>query len=339
MGRNNTVSVSAVEITCEPSRHSAMKHLLGIFLFLLVSPTSFAQDWGIINVSVCNTRALAEYGSEQESQALLGMPVRVLDKSHEWLKVMTPDDYVAWTLAGSVQRVSREELTAWNTSPQLVITALYGTVYSGRSEKSQPVGDVVGGDRLRLLERRGKYYHVAYPDGREGYVHRNMGMPLEAWRQSVGHDAASILRTAYSMVGVPYMWGGTSSKGVDCSGLIRTTLYMHDIIIPRNASQQARKGQRIEIASDFSNLVPGDLLFFGRKADATHDERVSHVAFYVGDMKFIHSLGFVREGSFRPTDANYDAYDLGRLLFAARFLPYINQQEGMFTTGQHDYYK
>ena len=308
-------------------------------LALLLSATVSAQEWGIINGSVTNTREQAEYSSGQESQALLGMPVRVLDKSHEWLKVETPDDYVAWTLASTVQRVSRAELTEWNTSPQVVVTALYGTVYSARSEKSRPVSDVVGGDRLRLIERRGKYYHVAYPDSRKGYLHRNLCMPLDTWRQSVRHDAGSILRTAYSLLGVPYMWAGTSTKGVDCSGFVRTVLYLHDIIIPRNASQQAGKGERIEIADDFSNLLPGDLLFFGRKADATHEERVSHVAFYVGDMKFIHSLGFVHEGSFRPTDANYDEYDLNRLLFATRFLPFLDRQEGVFTTGNHSFYQ
>lgn len=64
-------------------------------------------------------------------------------------------------------------------------------------------------------------------------------------------DAQSIIRTAYTMIGIPYLWAGTSSKGVDCSGLVRTVLFMHDIIIPRDASQQAYVGQRIGIASRF----------------------------------------------------------------------------------------
>ena len=135
------------------------------------------------------------------------------------------------------------------------------------------------------------------------------------------------------------MWGGTSPKGVDCSGFVRTTLYLHDIIIPRNASQQARTGERLEIAPDFSNLVPGDLLFFGSRGDESRPERVVHVAFYVGDGRFIHSSGFVREASLRPGDPDYDDYNRGRLLFAARVLPYINRQEGLFTTHRHPFYQ
>lgn len=316
------------------------KRLFLSLLCLLCLPLCLAaEEWGIVNVSVTNTRERPAYSSGQESQALLGMPVRVTDRMNEWLQVETPDAYVAWTLGSTVKRVSREELTAWNTAPQVVVTALYAQVYSQRSTKSAAVSDVVGGDRLRLVGRRGKYFHVAFPDGREGFLHRSACQPIDEWRNRLKADAQSILHTARSLTGVPYMWGGTSPKGVDCSGFVRTTLYLHDIIIPRNASQQARTGERLEIAPDFSNLVPGDLLFFGSRGDESRPERVVHVAFYVGDGRFIHSSGFVREASLRPGDPDYDDYNRGRLLFAARVLPYINRQEGLFTTHRHPFYQ
>ena len=313
-----------------------MKRILLLF-FGLYSFFAVCADepFGIINVSVCNTRNEADYNSAQESQALLGMPVKILDREREWTKIQTPDEYVHWVLSGSLQRVDEAGLHAWNRASQVVVTALHGFVYQEKSTRSQTVSDVVAGDRLRLIARRGKFYEVLYPDGRRGFILRKISQPIWEWRSKLKRDAQSILKTAYSLNGVPYMWGGTSPKGMDCSGFVRTTLYMHDIIIPRNAAQQAEKGQRVEIDLDFNNLQPGDLLFFGDKRTG----RVSHVGFYVGQKRFIHSLGWVHESSFSPEDPNYDEYDLHRLLFASRVLPYINRETGLCTTDQNEYYK
>lgn len=109
--------------------------------------------------------------------------------------------------------------------------------------------------------------------------------------------------------------------------------------IPRDASQQAYVGEHIDIASDFSNLQPGDLIFFGRKATAERKERVVHVGMYIGGKRFIHSQGDVHISSFDPLDELFDEYNLGRLLFAARVLPYINKKEGLNTTATNEYYE
>lgn len=292
----------------------------------------------MINVSVCNTRCEADYNAGMESQALLGMPVRVLDTSNEWTRIQTPEGYEHWTLSAAVWRMSRQALSQWNLGAQVVVTSLYGQVYSHPSLRSQSVSDVVAGDRLRLTGTHGKFFCVQYPDGREGFLPKDDAMPLDRWRAQLDNSIENILRTAHRLMGVPYMWGGTSPKGVDCSGFVRTVLYMHDIIIPRNASQQARKGERLEIG-DFSALQPGDLLFFGRQATDDKPERVVHVGFYLGNKRFIHSLGRVRLASFDPADALYDEYDHRRLLFAARVLPFVNQEEGLFTTDKSEFYK
>ena len=109
--------------------------------------------------------------------------------------------------------------------------------------KSQTVSVVVAGNRLKWEGSKGHFYKVSYPDGRQAYISKSISQPETKWRASLKQDVESIIETAYTMIGIPYLWAGTSSKGVDCSGLVRTVLFMHDIIIPRDASQQAYIGE------------------------------------------------------------------------------------------------
>lgn len=296
------------------------------------------KTYGIINVSVSNLRVDPDFSSEMMTQGLMGMPVRLLQRDG-WYRIQTPDNYIAWIHRVGVHPVTREELATWNNAEKIVVTSHYGFVYSQPDRDSQTVSDVVAGNRLRWDGTKGAFYKVTYPDGREGYISKSISMPEKKWRAALKQDAAAIIRTAHTLMGVPYLWAGTSSKGVDCSGFMRTILFMHDIIIPRDASQQAYVGEHIDIAPDFSNLQPGDLIFFGRKATPERKERVVHVGMYIGGKRFIHSQGDVHVSSFDPADELFDEYNLGRLLFAARILPYINKEASLNTTATNHYYE
>lgn len=293
--------------------------------------------YGVVNISVCNLRVDPDFSAEMTSQALMGMPVQVFQKD-SWYQVQTPDDYIAWVHPTGIHRMNLSELQAWNQSEKVVITTPFGLVYSQPDVRSQSISDIVAGDRLKLLNRKGKFFKVEYPDGKQGYVKTSDGEPLSAWRKKLDQNAEGIIRTAKTMLGFPYLWAGTSVKGIDCSGFVRTALYLNDIIIPRDASQQAYVGQHIEIADNFSNLLPGDLVFFGRKAANGKKEHVSHVGIYIGNKQFIHSQGDVRISSFDPQSVLYDPYNLNRMLHAVRFLPYINKEKGLTTTDTNSYF-
>ena len=296
------------------------------------------KTYGIVNVSVANLRVDPDFSSEMMTQGLMGMPVRVLQRDG-WYRIQTPDNYIAWVHRVGIHPVTREELTAWNQAEKVVVTYHYGFVYSQPNETSQTVSDVAAGNRLKWEGTKGSFYKVTYPDGRQGYISKSISMPEKKWRAALKQDAASIIRTAHTMMGISYLWAGTSSKGVDCSGFMRTILFMHDIIIPRDASQQAYVGEHIDIAPDFSNLQPGDLIFFGRKATPERKERVVHVGMYIGNKRFIHSQGDVHVSSFDPADELFDEYNLGRLLFSARVIPYINKEASLNTTETNPYYQ
>ena len=311
-----------------------MKKMLFIVAILLCQILA-AQEFGIVNISVCNLRATPDYDAEMVSQALLGTPVHILEISskNDWPRVMTPDTYTGWVHKDGITLMSKEEYSAWNAAEKVVVTALFSTVHTQPSVHSGTVSDAVAGDRLKYSGLTRGFWKVSFPDGRVGYISKKDAERESSWRKKLRTDADSIISSALKMNGFPYIWAGMSPKGMDCSGFVRTVLFLHDIIIPRDASQQAPKGERIIGTAD---LQKGDLVFFGRKD--TLKTRVSHVGIYLGGGRFIHSLGRVKIASFDPSAPDYDAYNAGRYLFASRILPYIDKQEGLNTTATNPYY-
>lgn len=296
------------------------------------------KTWGIVNLSVCNLRVEDDFSSEMMTQGLMGMPVRIL-QHRSWYRIQTPDNYIAWVHRVGVYPVTKAELDAWNKAEKVVVTSHYGFTYQKPDVGSQTVSDVVAGNRLKYEGTDGDFYRVTYPDGRRAYILKTVSQTEKEWRATLKQDAESIIRTAYTMMGIPYLWAGTSSKGVDCSGFVRTALFMHDIIIPRDASQQAYVGQHIDILPGFANVQPGDLIFFGRKTTPDKKERVVHVAISLGGKRFIHSQGDVHVSSFDPADPEYDESNLNRLLYAVRVIPYINKEKELNTTATNLYYQ
>jgi cell wall-associated NlpC family hydrolase len=121
---------------------------------------------------------------------------------------------------------------------------------------------------------------------------------------TTGGRIQRVLQRALTLLGTPYRWGGTTTDGFDCSGLVgyvfRTTL---GIELPRVSRDMARTGEEV----DRGSLVPGDLVFFGRKG------RVDHVGIYLGDNRFVHAPRTGRD----VTVSNLDGY-WGRKFLEAR---------------------
>ena len=312
-----------------------MKQFLSSVAAICLAVSAYAQQYGVVDISVCNMRDTPKYSAEMVSQALLGTPVHILQYGGEygWPEVQTPDSYTGWVHKDAIVPMTAEELHEWNAAPKVVITALTGVVYAKASRRSATVSDVVGGDRLKYLGGKGLWLRVGFPDGRTGYVSKKDAMTEEFWRKHLDQSPEAILATAQSMLGFPYIWAGMSPKGMDCSGFVRAVLFMHDIIIPRDAGPMSRVGARI---NNKESLTPGDLVFFGRWNGDT--PRVSHVGFYLGDGRFIHSLGLVKIGSFNEEDPLYDAYNTGRYLFGGNVLSFIDVHDGLNTTKSNPYY-
>lgn len=275
---------------------------------------------GIINNSVANLRSRPSHPAQLVTQATLGMPVKVLKKDGSWYFIQTPDDYLAWVDYGGIHQMSQDEYDDWKSADKIIYLETNGYAYEQPNRESLKVSDLVSGSILKVTGTEGNYYEVSYPDGRSGFVSRTEARSFDDWKASVKASENQLVEEAKSMKGAPYLWGGTSSKGMDCSGFTKTIYFMNGWIIPRDASQQVHAGELVDSTGNFENLRPGDLLFFGSEATEERDRRVVHVGMWIGNDEFIHSAGRVKVSSIDPEAENYDEYNINRYLESRRYL-------------------
>ncbi len=276
--------------------------------------------YGVVNLSACNIRTRAGHSQELSTQATLGTPLRVYKEDGGWYRVQTPDDYLGWLDPGGFELMDEAAYNDWMQKAKVVHLSDFGFSYSEPDTESTPVSDLVEGSILAFRGTENNFAEVSYPDGRIAYIPAVEVMGYDLWLASRDPNMENILATAYAFVGRPYLWGGTSGKGVDCSGFTKMVFYLNGVILPRDASQQVHTGVEIETDTSLQNLQVGDLLFFGRKATEDLPERIVHVAIYAGDGKIIHSSGKVREESLRPDDPTYNDYRMKTFVRAKRVL-------------------
>lgn len=297
----------------------------------LLPDSSLNQTHGIINLSVGNIRSRPSHASALITQALMGTPVKIYEKEGWWYRIQTPDRYIGWIDAAGIKPVNKTRLESWKNSEKIIFTDHYGSVYKTNNMESDPVSDVVLGNIFKMEENSDQWYKVDFPDGRSGYVKKDKAMTISEWQDQISVTGESIVSLARSFMGIPYLWGGTSIKGADCSGFIKTLYFMHGIILQRDASQQTRYGELIPVKNNYEDLKPGDLLFFG-------ESRVTHVGMYIGDDQFIHSAGKVKINSLNENDPNYSEYRANSLIRVRRIVNSLNQ-EGISLYTENPFYQ
>ena len=342
---NSTEDSSFISRLFKYRKFQTMNNLLKLkikytFILFFLLPALSAQpefNNGLATQSVINLRLAPAFAAEMGTQVLMGTPVRILETVHGWSNIVTPEGYKAWTTEESVLQMSSAGYAAWKAAPKVIINTYFTLVRSSPSVNAEVVSDVVWGDILRYQGTTGKYAKVMLPDGREGYLLKQSTLPFKKWLARAKPTAARILSTAKLFIGFPYLWGGTSIKGMDCSGLTKTCFYLNGVVLPRDASQQALTGENVDISNDLSSLRPADLLFFGSMKE--NKQHVSHVGIYIGNGEFIHSSGTVHISSLLPGSMNFDAYNLKRLIRAQRLLTRIDLDSYIVSIKHHPYYR
>lgn len=279
---------------------------------------------GLVKISVANLRGKGTHSAELVTQAMLGTPLTILKKTGGWSLIQTPEGYISWVDNGGIVSLTDDEFAAWKAADKLIYLNPYGSSYQNPDPNSQVVSDLVAGNIIEVVGERNGFYEIKYPDGKKAFIEKDKAKPYLEWVASVDQSEEDLVASAKKMMGSPYLWGGTSPKGMDCSGFTKTVFFLNGLIIPRDASQQIHTGELVDSTKNFENLVPGDLLFFGKKATDTSKERVVHVGMWIGDNKFIHAMGDVHISNMDTTADDFDKYNYDRYLRTKR----IHDQKG-----------
>jgi len=274
--------------------------------------------WGLVNISVCNMRKEPRHSAELVTQGILGTPVKILKRKGSWFLIQTPDRYLGWVDSGGIEWLPEHGIKDYIKREKIIFTEIYGFSYQKPEEDSRTISDLTSGNVLFLEEKLDSYYKVSYPDGRFAYIRKSESKLYIEWLNENSFDPMKLTSVAFSMLGVPYLWGGTSSKGMDCSGFTKTIYFMSGYLLPRDADQQENMGTLVDEEKTFSMLQKGDLLFFGRAATDSTDEKVTHVGMWIGDMKFIHASGDIHMSSMDPGSDIFDEYNRNRYIRTKR---------------------
>ena len=239
-------------------------------------PTAAPSTFVICIVSVMPLRAAASDSSEMVSQLLFGEAAEVLETgAHGWVRIRNQfDRYEGWAATNQLTSISeafyREPPDAY--SSELITTAL------------------VNGAPMPLS--RGSFLRKM-ADGRMQWNNLNIqynGNPIYLG-QATTVDKKALENCALQYINTPYLWGGRSAFGIDCSGFVQSVFRLMGITLPRDASQQAACGSLLQSDTPWQ---PGDLAFFS----APGKTRISHVGLLLPDSKIIHASGQVRVDPF-----------------------------------------
>jgi SH3-like domain-containing protein len=271
--------------------------------FQLLPPENFGDTTNaLVNVSVGNLRSSPSHRAEMVDQVLMGMELKLLKAKSYWYLVQTPSGYLGWITRGTLERLSDTDLQKWQAAERYSLNINYEQVYEKSSENSQVISDLVLGSVFIKKSGRGQWAEIELPDGRIGFVKSKYITPYQVIGDTNVADRDRIIALAKTMMGIPYMWGGHSVKAFDCSGFTSTVFRTEGIQLPRDASMQVNLAEEVIPDSNYSNILSGDLIFFGSA------KRITHVGICLGGSYFIHASGDVHINSLDEKDDLFNSH-------------------------------
>lgn len=253
----------------------------------------------VVNTGSVNVRKRPSAGSELLTQALIGERMKLFCRHGGWLLLRMEDGYCGWVEDQGVININQRDMKNYRENINSMVTARTAPVYSEPDDESCIDDELTAGSRIAAVRAGDRFLRVIFPSGTEGFIEGNSAEAIK--RDHPG--PAGILQRAAGFMGIPYLWGGTTSRGFDCSGLVKRVFDMEGVALPRDSDLQAEEVPSIELNEAIESR-PGSLLFFGR------DDRISHVAISAGGGNFIHCSGKVRMDSFNRVGCELSRGDL-----------------------------
>lgn len=261
-------------LTSSPDARDALRRLAGEAG--LVDQVTLLPDGKVDDAAAIVTAAIApllrepQISSARVSEVLHGETLEVLEQRDEWLRVKAPDGYVAWLAAGYVATGPADWASDWRE--RATARSLSADIVTADGRRRVPTG-------ARVALKRGV---VELADGQRGAVAAGSVRREQELRVEARHLALPELAQKW-YGGAPYLWGGRTEWGIDCSGLVQAVYALRGMELPRDSDQQFGQGREVPVKSDGLGYEAGDLLFFAERS------RVSHVALWAGAGRIVHS--------------------------------------------------
>lgn len=229
-------------------------------------------DYGVARLSLVPVRSEPSEKAELVTQLLFGEHYEVLEKDAQgnWMRVRNSfDRYEGWISGNQHHRVSHEYYSYHNSAEFKITTELTTGILYNKRRRVILMGSIIpiSSSELFKMEEQFAFNGEA----------KNLGQK---------RDYDYLKTTALRYLSAPYLWGGKSPFGIDCSGFVQMVFKICGYRLDRDSSQQATQGKAVE---DFESRQPGDLAFFRRSS-----EHINHVGIVLEQGKIIHASGQVR---------------------------------------------
>jgi cell wall-associated NlpC family hydrolase len=255
-----------------------------LLLLLTLAAAAARRPEAVVVRTVENMYSAPSADKDVVSQATLGQVVTALERKAGFVKIETPDTYQGWLPAAALLEYPGPRALRYAAKGEVLeVVSLMAHIYRDPSATSaRPKARAPMGARLEIAGApvSERWLRVRLPNGDSGFIQAGDVKRVDAAASRPRGSEADLVSTARRFLGVPYLWGGMTAQGLDCSGLTSLVYRVNGIEVLRDADMQFAD-PRLEPVEK-GDLRPGDLVFFGKKGD-----EITHVGMFVGAGRFI----------------------------------------------------